>query len=60
MTVPLEEGKLMLRSSAPTFFALPNDKPIRLQAVSESEFHVGGRYGTRLSSRAPKGGEPRR
>jgi hypothetical protein len=48
---------LTVRSSAPNFFDIPHDVPVQLAAESATEFHVAGRYQTRVMFIRGNGGK---
>jgi L-aminopeptidase/D-esterase-like protein len=47
--VSVVEGKLMLTSSAPNYFDIPQSKPVPLIPQSPTEFYIDGRYRTRIA-----------
>jgi len=49
MTVTAADGQLSAKMSRFNYFDLRKDEPVRLVALSDSDFYIAGRYRTRLS-----------
>lgn len=55
--ISVREDRLHIRSTAPDFFDIPRGRAIALDTIGPTDFHVGGRYGTRLSFRLNRRGQ---